>query len=535
MDWHHHATVFETVADAIGDATACFHGDRTATWAELDDRAARLAGHLAERGVRPGSCVGFALRNGVELLEALLAIAKAGAVAANVNYRYGAPELHYVLSDCAATALIAEAPVVDTLAPLRQELPSLRCVVSVGSPTDDAGVDDFAVACAADPLPRTARSGDDHVLIYTGGTTGSPKATQWRHAELLRNWMSVYDLEGLARPESLDDVAAAARAMAARADRRIVLGASPLIHGTGFNVVLPTLVVGGAAAFLTAHRLDAAEVWSTVERRRVTAMVIVGDAFAVPLLDELRAARALGREHDVSSLRSIVSAGVTWSAGVKAGLLEFANATLTDLLAASEGGPFALEETTRRDDAVTSRFRLLPTARVIRDDGTDVEPGSGEIGLLASRAPMPDGYLGDPQKSALTWRTLDDGERYAVPGDQALLDTDGTITFLGRASSVINTGGEKVFAEEVESALATHPDVSDVLVVPAPDPRWGSIVAAVVVTRDGTALDEDELDRHVTAQLARYKRPRKYVFVPEVRRSPAGKADRAWATAVVAR
>jgi len=270
-----------------------------------------------------------------------------------------------------------------------------------------------------------------------------------------------------------------------------------------------------------------------VAAQRVDTVSIVGDVFALPLADALDRAAQAGRPYDLSSLRRMLSVGVTWSAGVKRRLLAHGDFVCRDLVAASEGGPFAVSETRRGDHAVTSRFTLLPGARVIDEAGRDVVPGSGQVGVLAAPADDQIGYLGDPAKTAQTFRTLG-GRRWVVPGDLASLEADGSITFHGRGSRVINTGGEKVFAEEVEQVLIEHPGVRDALVVGLPDPRWGQRVTAIVAPADGAGLTTEALVAHVAGRLADYKKPRGIVFVPEVRRSPSGKADLRWAQATAA-
>jgi fatty-acyl-CoA synthase len=283
--------------------------------------------------------------------------------------------------------------------------------------------------------------------------------------------------------------------------------------------------------YLTARSYDADELARTIAEQRVDTVSIVGDVFALPLADALDRAAQAGRPYDLSSLRRILSVGVTWSADVKRRLLAHGDFVCRDLVAASEGGPFAVSETRRGDDVITARFTLLPGARIIDDAGRDVVPGSGQVGMLAAPADDEIGYLGDEAKTAQTFRTFG-GRRWVVPGDLASPEADGSITFRGRGSRVINTGGEKVFAEEVEQVLIEHPGVRDALVVGLPDLRWGQRVTAVVAPASGAEPAADALVAHVAARLADYKKPRGVVFVPEVRRSPSGKADLRWAQAV---
>jgi fatty-acyl-CoA synthase len=304
------------------------------------------------------------------------------------------------------------------------------------------------------------------------------------------------------------------------------------MHATGMYTTLGALLASGRVVYLTSRSYDPDELARTVAEQRVDTVSIVGDVFALPLADALDRAAQAGRPYNLSSLRRIVSVGVTWSADVKRRLLAHGDFTCRDLVAASEGGPFAVSEARRGDDVATARFTLMPGARVIDDAGRDVVPGSGQVGRLAAPADDEIGYLGDDEKTAETFRTFG-GRRWVIPGDLASLEADGSVTFRGRGSRVINTGGEKVFAEEVEHVLIEHPGVRDALVVGLPDQRWGQRVTAVVAPASGE-LTADALVAHVRERLADYKQPRGIVFVPGIRRSPSGKADLRWAQAVAA-
>jgi 3-oxocholest-4-en-26-oate---CoA ligase len=342
-----------------------------------------------------------------------------------------------------------------------------------------------------------------------------------------------FGLIGEPVPDSLEALRAATLRLSERGDAIVCLPAPPLMHATGMYTTLGALLASGRVVFLTSRSYDADELAATVARQRVDTVSMVGDVFALPLADALDRAAREGRPYDLSSLRRILSVGVTWSAEVKRRLLAHGDFVCRDLVAASEGGPFAISETRRGDTAVTSRFTLLPGARVIDDAGDDVEPGSGQVGMLAAPADDEIGYLGDQAKTAETFRTFG-GRRWVVTGDLASLEADGSITFHGRGSRVINTGGEKVFAEEVEQVLLLHPGVRDALVVGLPDERWGHRVTAVVAPADGAGLTAEMLTAHVAQRLADYKKPRTIVFVSDVRRSPSGKADLHWAQVVAA-
>ena len=531
------ATVLETVADVRADREAVAHGDRSLTWRQLDERAARLAAFLAGRGVGAEDRVAIALYNSPEYLESVFAVLKLRAIPVNVNYRYQAEEMLHLFSDAQVAALIFDGSLAPRVAAALRGTAPLSALVQVGSadadPAPVAAEDYEQVISSASPLPRAAR-GVDHWLMYTGGTTGKPKGVLVSHA-----WLypvvtaNGFRLFGEPVPGSLGELRAATQRLSAGGDAIVCLPAPPLMHATGMYTTLGALVSSGRVVFLTARSYDPDELARTVAGRRVDTVSIVGDAFALPLADALERAAREGRPYDLSSLRRILSVGVTWSAAVKRRLLAHGDFVCRDLVAASEGGPFAVSETRRGDAAVTSRFTLMPGARVIDEAGHDVVPGSGQVGMLAAPADDEIGYLGDSAKTAETFR-LFGGARLVVTGDLASVDEDGSITFRGRSSRIINTGGEKVFAEEVEQVLIEHPAVRDALVVGLPDERWGNRIAAVVAPVTDGAVTAEVLTGHVAQRLADYKKPRLIVFVPAVRRSPSGKADLRWARSIAA-
>jgi 3-oxocholest-4-en-26-oate---CoA ligase len=528
------ATVLETVADVRADRIAVTHGDRSRTWRQLDERASRLATVLSSRGVGRESRVAIALYNGIEYLESVLAVLKLRAVPVNVNYRYQVQELQYLFADASVEAIIADASLGSRMAEARQSAPELRTLIEVGD-DDPAGdsIDYSAAIDGADPLPRTAR-GVDHWLMYTGGTTGQPKGVLVTHERL---YFIVsgngFVLLGEPLPTSLAELRATTQRLTELGDAIVCLPAPPLMHATGMYTALGALLASGRVVFLTGRSYDARELARTVAAQHVDTVSIVGDVFALPLADVLDQAAADGSPYDLSSLRRMVSVGVTWSADVKRRLLAHADFVCRDMVAASEGGPFAVCETRRGDDVVTSRFMLMPGARIIDEAGQDVAPGSGQVGVLAAPADDQVGYLGDAARTAQTFRTIGGG-RWVVPGDLASVEADGSITFRGRDSRVINTGGEKVFAEEVEQVILEHPGVRDALVVGLPDQRFGHQVTAVVAPVSDGELTAAGLAAYVASRLADYKKPRSVVFVDSVRRSPSGKADLRWAAAVAA-
>jgi fatty-acyl-CoA synthase len=526
------ATVLETVADVRAERTVVTHGERSLTWRQLDERASRLAAFLAGRGVGAEARVAIAAYNGIEYLESLFAVLKLRAVPVNVNYRYQPEEMRHVFGDAQVEAIIFDASLAARVAQARDAAPTLHTLVQVGG-VPEAPVSSYEqVIDAAGPLPRAQR-GEDHWLMYTGGTTGKPKGVLARHSWLYPvACANGFLLLGEPVPDSLDALRAATRRLTERGDGDAIvcLPAPPLMHATGMYTTLGALLASGRVVYLTGRSYDADELARTIAEQRVDTVSIVGDVFALPLADALDRAAQAGRPYDLSSLRRILSVGVTWSADVKRRLLGHGDFVCRDLVAASEGGPFAISETRRGDHVITARFTLMPGARVIDEMGRDVMPGSGHAGMLAAPADDETRYLGDEAETAQTFRMLGD-RRWVVPGDLASIEADGSVTFRGRGSRVINTGGEKVFAEEVEQALIEHPGVRDALVVGVPDQRWGHRVTAVVAPVD-SALTADALIAHVAERLADYKKPRRVLFVPDIRRSPSGKADLRWAQAV---
>jgi fatty-acyl-CoA synthase len=370
------ATVLETVADVRADRIAVTHGDRSRTWQQLDERASRLATVLAGHGVGRESRVAIALYNGIEYLESVLAVLKVRATPVNVNYRYQAEELRYLFGDARVEAIIFDASLGSRVTEASQSVPSLRTLIEVGDGVRAADHLDYAAVIAeASPLPRTAR-GVDHWLMYTGGTTGQPKGVLVTHERL---YFIVsgngFGLLGEPVPTSLAALRATTERLTERGDAIVCLPAPPLMHATGMYTTLGALLASGRVVFLTGRSYDAHELASTVAAQHVDTVSIVGDVFALPLADALDQAAAAGSPYDVSSLRRMLSVGVTWSADVKRRLLMHADFVCRDMIAASEGGPFAVCETRRGDDVVTSRFMLLTGAKVIDEEGRDVVPG----------------------------------------------------------------------------------------------------------------------------------------------------------------
>ena len=520
-DWSF-ARSWHTVAELRGDRTAIVCGDRRLTFAQFDSRATQLANVLRDAGVKPDDKVAIMCVNTPEYLEVFFAAQKLGAVPVNVNYRYVGTELAFLLDNSDSVALVFHDQFAPTVADALTTLPPdrrprlLLQVAHTGDQSPLEGALDYertVAAASSDPATDREPSGDDLIFLYTGGTTGSPKAVMWRSDDL---YLSLWQM---ARPGTHPPEVA----VAMRADKRAAtcLPACPLMHGTGLFIVLSTLAGGGTIVLLDTLRLDADAVWDAVEREGVQACTIVGDAFARPLLAALEAAP---NRWDLSGLRAITSSGVTWSPETKRGLLaHLPHVILIDSLGASEG-IMTRTETRDGDEIAPARFKASERVVVVTDDGHLVLPGDETIGMLGVGGAIPLGYYKDPEKSAATFRTVD-GRRYSIPGDYATIDADGTIRLLGRGSACINTGGEKVYPEEVELALRSHTDVFDCVVVGVPDDRWGEMVVALVHASDGSTVDADALTAHCRVSLAAYKVPKRVIVVDSLERSPAGKAD----------
>lgn len=529
-------TIWEAVARSLPDTVAISEPDRNYTYAEFNDRAARLAAALERTGVRPGDKVGCYLYNGAAYLETVFAALKLGAVPINVNYRYTENELSSLLEDADAAALVFSGELSEHVTHSARHVATLRLLVRVGEAREDAPGPDVPeleeLLAATTPRPEQPRPGSDEIFMYTGGTTGKPKGVVWRQSDLLHSLVvPIFRPLGVsALPENLDE--AVTIAVAARRDGRAptTMPVVPLMHATGLFNSMGALLVGGRVVTAKKGGLDPRHVWETVSRQQVGTIIVAGNAVGRPLVDELVAAEQESRPHDLTSLNSVLSSGTALSDGIKLALHDRAAVTIVDAIASSEGGPFAFAVTSGPDD-LPARFFPVPATKVITDDDREVQPGSGDVGMLAYSGPMPLGYYKDSAKTGTTFRTVA-GVRYAIPGDLAQVEQDGAIRFLGRGSGVINTGGEKVHPQEVEEALLTHRGVTDAVVVGVADETWGQRVAAVVATGDTTVTPE-ELQSTVRGHLAGYKVPRSIVVLPELPRTPTGKLEVSWAKRVV--
>ena len=530
------ATVWESVADTVPDAAALVQGDLVRTWAEFDDRAARLAAYLDAAGVGPDAKLACYLYNGPEYLEATFAAFKVRAAPINVNYRYLEAELEYLLDNADAEAVVFDVEFATRLEHVRPALGKVKVWLCVGADAEHAlpdwAVDYESTISATLPMQRIERSGNDLWFLYTGGTTGMPKGVMWPHRNLLATAAATFAVVKLPVPSTPAEVSDAVAAFHEQGRAVRLLPAAPLMHGTSAITAVAVLSAGGTVVTLTSRSFDADELCRAVERHRVTQLTIVGDAFAKPIVAALDRARDAGTPYDVSSLKIVVSSGVMWSALAKEELLQFCSATLVDSLGSSEGVGFASSVARKGETAPTAKFSLGEFARVFTEAGDEVAPGSGERGLLAVGGPIPIGYYKDPDKSAETFRTFA-GRVWSVPGDWATVELDGTITLLGRGSVCINTAGEKVYPEEVEETLKLHPAVQDCNVVGLPDEKWGqSVTAVVALAGDDDVTGAAELVAHCKEHLAGYKCPKRIVFVDRVQRGPNGKPDYRWAAEV---
>jgi fatty-acyl-CoA synthase len=528
------ATLWETAADIRGDQPAIIQGDTVRTWREFEHRAARLAAGLGQLGVGHGTLVAIDLWNCPENLEAVFAAYKLRAVPFNINYRFRENELVHLFSDSQAGAVVFDHSlgerIVATAETAGTGIRLVQVSTDADAPLTPHAVDFEQLIAGNEPAPRIERDGEDELIVYTGGTTGYPKGVVWAHNQFGQPFGQMMQPGNAPPPpETMEEYVEALETR----PPRVSLTIQPLMHMTGFAGSNGTLSSGGTVIFCESRSLDPKEILMLVERHRIRQFGMIGDAYAKPILEELDRARDEGRPYDLSSVETIGNVGMVWSGHLKKQYFRHGSFLIRDGIGSTEGSGFASIVTGPDDEVETAKFRLGPNARVIGEDGKDVVPGSGQVGLLATTGRLPKRYLNDPERSAKTWPTID-GVRYSMPGDMATVEVDGTITLLGRGSEVINSGGEKIFVEEVEQAIITHPAVREVLVVGVPDERWGSRVTAVVAVEAGAELTEQEIRDYVGQQLSDHKRPRQVVFVDQVPRGANNKADRVRAKQIAA-
>lgn len=527
------AAIHEAIADAVPDRECIVFRDRRLRYADVTDRTRRLASVLRAHGL---GChrerselqnwesgqdhVALYLYNGNEYLEGMLGAYKARCAPFNVNYRYVDEELLYLFDNADARAVIYHASFAPTLARLRDRLPKVKLWLQVadesGEPLLPGALDYEAALADAKPEPPRDLSPDDLYILYTGGTTGMPKGVLWRQEDIFRAAMG-----GPMPPQTIEEAVARAKAGGIRS-----LPAPPFMHGAAHWVAFNIFSVGGTVIVQSQPRhLDPDDIWSTIEREKANLLTIVGDAFGRPLVDQL--AR---KSYDLSSFVMLTSGGAILTAALKDEFLRhLPKIRILDALGSSESGAQASQFTEGGRKATTGDFAFAPGNLVLKEDLSGlVEPGSDEIGWLAREGHIPLGYYKDAEKTARTFPVVN-GKRYAVPGDRARIGPDGALQLLGRDSVCINSGGEKIFAEEVEHALKHHPAVYDCVVVGTPSERWGQQVTALVQLREGATADEAELREAAAAHIAAYKLPKAFVFVDQLVRAPSGKADYRWA------
>jgi len=530
------AEIHEAIAATRPDAECLVFRDRRFTWRDVTDRTRRLANHLigaglgvtTERSELAGHESGqdhlaVYLHNGNEYLEAMLGAFKARVAPFNVNYRYVAEELRYLLTDSMASAIVVHSQFAPTLREVMDDLPALRVILQVPDESGNGLLPgavwyEDALAASSAAKPPVEWNPDDLYILYTGGTTGMPKGVLWRNGD------ANVECFGGSPAETMDEIVAAADGSLK------ALLAPPFMHGAGHWMAFRTWNLGGTIYIQSIpERLDPADIWQLVERERLNFLLIVGDAFARPLLDDLDAA-----SYDLQSLTVLLSGGAPLSAGLKEEFLHhLPSLIIVDGLGSSEAGG-QLAQVSVGSTATTGTFAISPGNHVLSADlDRELQPGDDELGWLAKSGRLALGYLGDAAKTERAYPVID-GVRYAVPGDRARLRADGVVELHGRDSVTINSGGEKIFAEEVEAAIKAHADVYDCVVAGRASDRWGFEVVAVVRLRAGCVADEASLLAEAERHIARYKLPKAFVFVDDVVRSPSGKADYRWAKEVAA-
>ncbi|MFV1364173.1 acyl-CoA synthetase [Mycolicibacterium elephantis] len=531
--------VADTVAASIGDREFIIQGDRRYTYAQVVERANRLAAYLHTRGLGCHTerselqghevgqdLLGIYAYNGPEYVEGMLGSWRARVAPFNVNYRYVKNELHYLLADSGATALIYHAAFAPRVAEVLPNLPHLRVLIQIA---DDSGNDlvhgavdyESIVASGAAEPPPVEPSPDDLYVLYTGGTTGMPKGVLWRQHDI---FMTSFGGRNMATGELTTSYDQIAKRVAENPGTKIFT-LPPLMHGAAQWAVMTALSTGQAVVFpTTPARFDPDEVVRTIEKEKVLAVQVVGDAMARPLADAIERSSA-----DLSSMAVVANGGALLTPTGKQRLIDVKPGLIVmDGVGSSETG-IQMNHMSAPGAVSTGKFNAGPDTFVAAEDLSKIlDPGHDGIGWLAQRGYVPLGYKGDAEKTAKTFPVID-GVRYSIPGDRARHLADGGIELLGRDSVTINSGGEKIFAEEVETAVLSHPAVADVVVSGRPSERWGQEVVAVVALVEGASADADELIEHAAKSIARYKLPKAVVFRPAIERSPAGKADYRWA------
>jgi len=527
------ADTLEVVSDAVPDQMAVITDERRITYRELDDRANRLAHVLGARGVGAGDHIGLYLHNGTEYIEGMLAAWKIRAVPVNVNYRYVEDELVYLFDDADLVSVVHHREFAPTIAAVTHKVPGVTSFLYVedGSGADLGGLDtadhptaEYETALAEQSPERdfAERSGDDLYILYTGGTTGMPKGVMWRQEDI---FFAAMDGSAMGLAETPESPEALADRVAQTGGTMTMATAAPLMHGAAQWVTYICFHIGGTMVLPSTRKFDPAVIWRAVADEKVMTMTVVGDAMARPLVEELAAHRD---DYDLGNFFALGSGGAILSAGVKEQLLDvLPNLIISDAFGASETG--AQGSAVGASAEGHPQFAVTPATNVLDEHLDPIEPGSGKKGLLARTGHIPLGYYKAEAKTAETFKLDRNGTRWVLPGDWATVEENGTITLFGRGSVSINSGGEKIFPEEVEAALKSHPEVFDAVVVGMPDERFGERVAAVVAPRPGTTPALADLAEHCRTKIAGYKVPRELHLVETITRSPSGKADYRWA------
>ncbi len=525
------ASVWEMISDLIPDNDALICGDEIVTWNEYDSRSSQVASALCHAGLGANSKAGLYLNNSNEYLIAQNAIFKIGGVPINVNYRYVEEELIYLLENSDAQAVFYHACYSSRINKIAKSLPNVKVWIEISDGTKsnfEKCLKYEEILKDHSAMDRINRDPETIYMLYTGGTTGMPKGVMYKQGEFLSYLFRTLKAMGYNVPEDLSNLES--NIEESKSDNsfiRSIVGC-PLMHGTGMwlGAFLP-LLLGGTVITTRNLGFDADQLWRQVEVTKATNIVIVGDAFAKPMLDALNRAQSDNNPYDINSVQVIISSGVMWSAEVKEGLLTHHDMILMDTMGSTEGG-MGSSISTRDAPPATAKFGLNPGVIVLSDDGEILQPGSEEIGLIGTSGLVPVGYYKDEQKSAETFREVN-GVRYSFPGDYAKLERDGTITLLGRGSNCINSAGEKIYPEEVEEALKKNDSVFDCLVVGMPDEKFGQKIVAVVSMVENQLIDETDLIESSRDKIAGYKLPKNILFTDEVQRAPNGKANYKWA------
>ncbi|MBV1880801.1 MAG: acyl-CoA synthetase [Pseudomonadales bacterium] len=513
--------IHDAIADVLpGDAAATIHDGEVGTWSEFTKKSNNLGRFLLENGLNFGDKVAFYMRNSAAYSETLSACFKARLVHVNINYRYVDEELKYVIGNSDAAAVFYHAEFSEYVASIRDRLPEVKLWIEISD--GDLKLDnvhDYETIAndGSGAKLDIKRSPDDLLFIYTGGTTGMPKGVMWTQNDL---YTLMSRNPKVPAPKSLAELAGRIAKMKMHGPR--ILPACPMMHGTGMISAIAALSAGGAVVTLSNKKLDPQAIWNSVTNDKVNSISIVGDAFAKPLLKDLQANKD---KYELSSLKALVSSGLMWSPDNKEALLELhPGMMLRDSFGSSEALGFGSMETGAGQKARTAKFMKSENCTVFSADHKPIEPGSGEPGFVALAGPMPVGYYKDPKKTEETFPTIN-GVRYSIPGDWCTIEKDGTLTLLGRGSVCINSGGEKIYPEEIEEVIKQHPATDDVLVVGVPDEKWGQAVTAVIQLEEGKDASKQEVINFVKQHLAAYKAPKHVLFHETVYRAVNGKSD----------